>query len=309
MVTDGKAGHLNQMRGLAHALGARTPVETHRVDAPGRWASAWSWLLGRFAPVRDLPDPDLIICAGRATHLPALAARRARGGRLVALMRPSLPARWFDLSLVPRHDLEGRAAPANVVATLGALCDVRPSDAHDRERGVFLIGGPSKRHAWDEASIVSQVGAIVERSGPVRWRLTTSRRTPATTTARLESMADERLEVTPAEKTEPGWVHAALATAGTAWVTEDSVSMVYEALTSGCAVGTLRVERTREDRVARGLDRLAADHLVTPFDAWRRDAPLAPPAAPIDEAARCAGIVLDRWSGERDRTPVSSAPA
>ncbi|MFG0275206.1 MAG: mitochondrial fission ELM1 family protein [Phycisphaerales bacterium] len=308
MVTDGKAGHLNQMRGLVHALGARAQVASHRIDAPGPWSCAWGWLLARFARGAGLPDPDLILCAGRSTHLAALAARRARRGRVVVCMRPSLPTRWFDLCLIPRHDLVGRSAPTNVVETLGALCDVRPSDAHDPERGVFLIGGPSKRHQWDEEAIVSQVHAIVERSGPVRWRLTTSRRTPATTTARIESMADERLEVIPADQTAPGWVHEALATAGTAWVTEDSVSMLYEALTSGCAVGALRVARTREDRVSRGIDRLAADRIITPFDAWRRDIPVSAPATPIDESARCAGLILAQWFEASGGAPVSSPP-
>lgn len=307
IVTDGKAGHLNQMRGLAHALSERTPVETQRIDAPGATRGAWWWLLRRFPIGRDLPDPDLILCAGRRTHRAALAAKRARGGRVVALMRPSLPLPWFDLCLMPRHDAGSRPIGPNVVETLGALCDVRPSTEHDESRGVFLIGGPSKRHGWNTASVIDQVSAIVERSPGVRWRLTTSRRTPPDATAQFEAMADERLEVTPADRTPRGWVHEALSTAGVAWVTEDSVSMVYEALTSGCAVGALRVERRREDRVTRGLDALAADGLVTPFDAWRRDAPLRPPEAPIDEASRCAMIILERWFPRR--APVSSPRA
>lgn len=299
MVTDGKAGHLNQLRGLAHALGERTPALPHRVDAPGAWRALSGWALGRFRAGEELPTPHLILCAGRRTHLAALAARRARGGRIVVLMRPSLQGRWFDLCLAPRHDLGGRRASERVIPTLGALCDVRPTTGHDPACGVFLIGGPSKRHGWDEAGLGAQVRAIVEGMPGVRWRLTTSRRTPDSTTALLRSLACERLEVIPVEETAPGWVREALERAGFAWATEDSVSMLYEALTSGCAVGTLGVPRVQEDRVTRGVDALAEEGLVTTFEAWRERGAMPAPGRVVDEAARCAEIILERWFADR----------
>lgn len=341
MVTDGKAGHLNQMRGLVHALGERAAVEPHTIPAPPRRRALAALATKRFAPGEGLPDPDLILAAGHGTHLTALAARRARGGKLIALMRPTLPLRWFDLVIAPRHDfmrthrggaegVEGRrrgveasshqginceqtnlpvdasstsplralhASAVNsprVVLTLGALCDVRPSQEHDPSRGVFLIGGPSKLHGWDEQDIAAQVRAIVEREEGVRWSLTTSRRTPAPTLARLEALAGERLEIVPQERTPPGWVRERLARGGVAWVSEDSVSMVHEALTSGCAVGILRAPRLRDGRVARGMDDLGEHGLLTTFEAWERGRTPTPPAEPIDEAARCAAILLDR---------------
>lgn len=341
MVTDGKAGHLNQMRGLVHALGERASVEPHTIAALPRAGALAALATKRFAPGVGLPDPDLVLAAGHGTHLSALAARRARGGKLIALMRPTLPLRWFDLVIAPRHDFlharrggaevaqeeEQGAEPSShqgiqrahasppcddspasphlallasevssprVVLTLGALCDVRPAREHDPARGVFLIGGPSKLHGWDEEDIAAQVRAILEREGGVRWSLTTSRRTPAPTLARLEAMASERLEIVPHERTPPGWVRERLARGGIAWVSEDSVSMVHEALTSGCAVGTLRTPRLKAGRVARGMDDLAAQGLLTTFEAWERGRTPTPPAAPIDEAARCAQIILER---------------
>ena len=40
------------------------------------------------------------------------------------------------------------------------------------------------------------------------------------------------------------------------WVTEDSVSMLYEALTAGCKVGLIEIDRIKDDRITRQIDQL-----------------------------------------------------
>ena len=66
-------------------------------------------------------------------------------------------------------------------------------------------------------------------------------------------MADMRLTVVPVAATGPDWLPAQLARAGQAWATADSVSMVYEALTAGAAVGILDVPRQRASRISRDV--------------------------------------------------------
>ena len=68
--TDGKAGHENQVQGLLSALGRMVPLDVHTLPADCERHPAWALLRGRFAAGSDLPDPELIIGAGRATHLP-----------------------------------------------------------------------------------------------------------------------------------------------------------------------------------------------------------------------------------------------
>ncbi len=97
LITDNKPGHRSQLQGLAQAMAARTAIETHWIDTPRARHALLHWLSARFPPGAGLPDPDFILVAGHRTHLAGLAARRARGGRLIALMRPSLPLGCFDL--------------------------------------------------------------------------------------------------------------------------------------------------------------------------------------------------------------------
>ncbi|MEZ5600320.1 MAG: ELM1/GtrOC1 family putative glycosyltransferase [Candidatus Competibacteraceae bacterium] len=93
----------------------------------------------------------------------------------------------------------------------------------------------------------------------------------------------------------PGLVPAQLARAGQVWVSADSVSMVYEALTAGAAVGMLEVPRKRSSRISRGLDKLAGAGWVLRF---RRLATSAMPQAAsqaFNEAERCARWIVERW--------------
>jgi len=302
---DGKRGHEGQSEGLVRALAERLALTAHELAphefAPhefartplGRSASGLLELAqARFPPAEGLPDPALLIGAGHATHLPMLAARRARGGRAVALMKPSLPLGWFDLCVVPEHD---RVRGPNVLVTRGALTRMRPSTRHDPGRGLVLVGGPSAHHGWSDRHLIEQVEAVIDAEPAVEWTLAASRRTPAPTFAELARLAGPHVRAVPFHAVDTDWLPDELARAGRVWVTEDSVSMVFESLTAGAATGLLEVPARRVGRVARGLRALADEGLVTPFAAWREGRPLTPPATPFDEAARVARAIVERW--------------
>ena len=298
--TDGKAGHENQTRGLVRALGDRHSLETHWIQ-PARGARTWLHALaGRYPPGDGLPDPQLHIGAGHGVHLAMLLARRARGGRIVVLMRPSLPRAWFDVCVVPEHD---GIAGANIITTQGALNVIVPSktpgSTQDPQAGLILIGGPSRHYGWSDTGAVQQVTDIVQRDASISWTLTTSRRTPARTLALLQEIAAPNLTVVPYTNTDGLWLPRELARAARVWVSEDSVSMVYEALTAGAATGLIIVTRRHANRISRGMDALVRDQLVTPFPAWHQGAVLAPPALPFNEAARVAAWIRTTWFPER----------
>jgi hypothetical protein len=290
---DGKAGHEKQSQGLAEALGRHVAVKIHEIRVSSPLSSLFGWLLGRFPAGHGLPDPHLLIGAGHRTHLALLAARRACGGRAVVLMQPSLPLPLFDLCLIPAHDQP--PARGNVIATRGALNTARPSRQHDAGLGLILVGGPSAHFDWQSHQVADNIAEIVGKMPAVHWRLTTSRRTPDDFLTGLRQADLPNLEILPFDATPPGWLESELARAGQAWVTEDSVSMVYEALTAGCAVGLLRPPRHGDSRVARGVDQLIRDNWVTPFETWQPEQPLLAAPEGFDEAERCACKILEKW--------------
>lgn len=290
--SDGKPGHQNQTQGLLKALGVFMPIAVQWLPAPGVIAALRDLLAKRFPTGGAFDAPDLLVGAGHATHLPMLAARRARGGRCIVLMKPSLPLFLFDLCVIPEHDARrGR----NVITTRGALNPLIPAPRKNPDAGMILIGGPSPHYAWDEPSIVSQIETVVARTPEILWLATTSRRTPASTLARLRAIKMGNLRLVPAEETKPGWLAGKLASATRAWVSEDSVSMVYEALTAHVATGLMRVPVRRAGRVSRGVQQLVDAGSVVSFDAWSHGTPLVAPKQRFNEAARVAHWIKTQW--------------
>lgn len=288
VISDGKPGHLNQSLGLAEALARTTPTEIVTQAALPVWRAWLALLLKRF-PGTPSPAPDLILGAGHATHLTLLAARRARGGRAVVLMKPSLSRRCFDLCILPRHD--GIAADAHTLVTEGALNRIRPASVRDAHRGLLLIGGASPHFEWDSDAIQVQIRSILARTPETQWTLASSRRTPADFLAQLS--AHPNLSVVPHTVTTPDWLPDQLARSATVWVTPDSASMVFEALSAGAAVGVFDLPVNPKSRVARAIAQLADDRRITRFINWCAHGTLHPNLHPLAEADRCAAWILE----------------
>lgn len=291
-LTDGKPGHENQTLGLCRALDHLLPIE--RIDIPVRpkLTHLFDWLVGRFPGGSNLPAPDLILGAGHATHFALLAARKKYGGRSVVLMKPSLPLSLFDLCIAPQHD---QIDADNVIITRGVLNPIEASPLLPKEQVLFLIGGNSGHFDWNDNLVIGQVLSIAGTGTRSHFMLTNSRRTPISFLSGLKERSQDNLEIIPWEQTDSGWIGSQLSRSHTVWVTEDSVSMIYEALTSGAAVGLLQLPGKRQGRVVRGIKSLVTDRQVTPFNVWQSDQEMVQQTAPFNEARRCADWIYNQW--------------
>ncbi len=294
-ITDGKPGHRQQIRGLIQALRDELPIEEIEFKAVPTARALADLVSGSYPPGDNSPAPDLIIGAGHATHLNILAARRARGGKTVVLMKPTLPRWLFDLCLIPLHD--GVAPSQRVVLTQGALNTMQCSADTDPNVGLILLGGVSRHYEWHDGEILIGVSRLLESTPQVRWTLTTSPRTPVSLLDALNGLTQtySNLDVIPFQQTAQGWLHTVMAHAGQVWVTPDSVSMVYEALTSGSGVGVFDLQPRQSSRVARGLERLVQSGWVTRFRNWQPGQTLPRLSEQINEAARCAKWIKQFW--------------
>src|SRR5260370_15522005 len=107
---DGKPGMRSQALGLAEAAGLRFSEMPLSVRRPWAWLPPQLWVAPLVAATNAghpllPPWPDLVIGCGRNTVRPALAIRRASGGRTLAphIPDPRLGPRQFDLPFVPDH--------------------------------------------------------------------------------------------------------------------------------------------------------------------------------------------------------------
>ena len=291
-ICDGKRGHLSQTHGLIEALRRRVALRVYQVDAPPLRQALASCVSGTLSWAGDLPAPQVAVGAGHATHLPLLAVRRSYQARAVVLMRPSLPVSWFDYCLAPAHDNPPRRD--NVITTTGALNPMRAGQEQDPEHGLILIGGRSRHYGMDTEALLAYIRLLLARTAPRRWTLSNSPRTPAPLTRALPALATDAVEVVPWQRCPPGWMAANLGRARDVWVTEDSVSMICEALTAGCRVGLLPLPGKSAGRLQRAIKQLLEQGFVHMYDESDADAELPVPPRRLDEANRCAGLLLEK---------------
>jgi len=206
-------------------------------------------------------------------------------------MRPSLPLRYFDLCIAPHHDFPKKPTRKNLILTRGVINRVQASDAPKTGK-LILIGGPSKTHGWDTGAMMDMLAKVTEGGG---WQLTDSRRTPEGFLEQAR-MRLKGLEIFSCQQTPPDWLPSKLRESDEVWVSEDSVSMIYEALSSGARVGLLPVPRLKpKSRVLRGVDELVEAGFLTSFSEWGKTGQLRPAPEALNEADRCGEILFERF--------------
>lgn len=284
---DGKPGHTNQLRGLLQELKKYALINV-------KWIDVNSQNLSLFDTIKKLKQRcnkvDIVLGAGHKTHFPMLLARLFTRAKSIVLMKPGLPISWFDLALIPEHDrVHGKP---NIITTTGVLNTITPSPQKDPTKGLVLLGGPSKHFNWDDASLIEQISRITESQPHINWELTTSRRTPESF-IRLLQASSAKIRLIGYDQTHPNWVTEKLALASQTWVSEDSTSMLFEALTSGTKVGVLELSSLKQGRLQRCIQRLIENKKIISYSQWQQSPVFPLNASSLHESARCANLMLD----------------
>ncbi len=264
-VSDGKAGHRSQALGLFKAMQKQTHIELTfeeiSIDQLALLSLLTAYKKQKHAAVSQ--PPDYIFGVGSHTQLRVfLMGKVFPQAKTVILMKPNYPLSWFDYVVIPEHD--GVAEQGNVIVTQGALNPIENEQRHMPNRILIALGGSSKRHLWNADKVLSAIEQIVQQNMQCEIILTSSRRTPADFLATLaqQSFASQ-VQIFPVEQTPQGWIFEEMQKAEAVWVTEDSVSMIYEALTAGCKVGLIQIDRLKEDRITRSVQHLIDQKLVS----------------------------------------------
>ena len=286
-VSDGKAGHRSQAVGLYKAMQRQSADEVTFEEILIGQLPIFSLLSAMFkkniAALKQ--QPDYVFGVGSHTQLRVLLLGKVfPQAKTVILMKPNFPVTWFDYAIIPEHD--GVDASEHVITTQGALNPIVNEQRHQPNRFLIALGGSSKRHHWNEEKVLNAIQQIVNLHPQAEIILTTSRRTPEEFLAHLnEKSFKSQLKIFPVEKTPQGWIFEEMQKAEAVWVTEDSVSMIFEALTAGCQVGIIEIDRLKSDRITQLLDQLLTQALLGENKVKLLNLQL-------DEATRVAHILL-----------------
>lgn len=264
-VSDGKAGHRSQAVGLYKAMQRQSNIEVTFQEISIQELPIFSLLKAIWARGFGLFEKKADYIFGVGSHTQArvlLLGRVYPKAKTVIMMKPNFPVNWFDYAIIPQHD--GVKESMHVITTQGALNPIVNENRHQPNRILIALGGNSKRHQWNDEKVLSSIQRLVENNVHATFILTTSRRTPDTF---LETLAQQnfysKLQIFPVEHTPQGWVFEEMQKAEAVWVTEDSVSMIFEALTAGCKVGIIKINRLKEDRITCSIDQIIQSNLVS----------------------------------------------
>jgi len=304
---DGTSGHGKQTDGVLRALQKLTPLSiTHiQTSQPSLLRSIKDWLdylKSAITPAgsqRDTAASDLIIGTGAHTHIPMLLFQETHPAKIVTCMKPGfLLLKKMDLCFIPQHDKIKLGTMENVFLTVGPPVLSESEGSHAHQKGLLLIGGVDKKsHHWDLDLLRAQIYTVLERKAFMQWTISSSPRTPDATLLMLRKVAADNSNVTffTSEETPQGWIEKIYAGCHTVWVTADSISMVYEALSFGCCVGLLPVKWKRKNsKFQRSIKFLIETKRVITYPMWLAGHPMVQGAV-LNEAQRCAEEILRRW--------------
>ncbi len=298
---DGRPGHEKQTLGLVEALGRRLDVRlsTIPVERPSPLRrlveSCRCRLPGLGLSRPELADAELLIGTGSSTHLPLLLYKKRYRIPAVTCMSPGWHLRGgFDLCFVPVHD--GLPAGGNIVLTLGAPNCLLDLGEHQEGKGLVLIGGVDPAsHSWQGTEVLRMVETIVT-SDRRSWVIAASPRTPAETVSLLAALARAHANTAffAYSDTGPGWIEERYRESSVAWVTADSISMMYEALAAGCRLGILPLPwRRSKNKFQRNQEVLLSRGLARSFLSWERDQVDWQTGQYRNEASHCAECILE----------------
>ena len=285
---DGKEGHEKQSASLIKALSNEFGVNTVNVDSRNFLFS----ILFSINKKKKLPKPNFIIGVGHKTHASLLYLKFIFGGKSILIMKPSLPCKWFDLCIIPEHDnFEGTSL---IYKTKGALANTSNLINKDEKKGIILIGGISKHYEWDKENVARQIEQLLNNNPSIQFILSPSRRTPKDFIEKINKLSFPNLKIHSIQKQNKDWLKNQMNKTKYAWITEDSISMIYESLTAGQNVGLIALKSKCKNRITNEIERLKKEKII--FANTNRSYKNRNESNfVIDEATRCAKLIKNQF--------------
>ena len=261
IISEGSPGHVSQSEGLVAALAERIDLEKHVIETRPRIGGFMRTLVrlwmgpngrglsDRFLRKRlgcDFPKtkPDLVVTSGGKAVFAARGLAVRFGVPLVFLgERKPYPSGWFHTVFTPSpfetgaNDVAIEMIPTGITPEKVSAAAAAWSDRPEGDLWAMILGGASASHHYTDEDwqlLGGEMNSLAETQD-IRWLVSTSRRTgPRAEEILRRFLVPKHIAsaVWWAEKPEKKMA-AFLGSASWVFVTQDSVTMVTEAVASG----------------------------------------------------------------------------
>lgn len=276
IVSEGSPGHVSQSIGLAAALAEKWPVEIRQFECRPKISGFVRTLIRLFwmgKSGRPLPDwmldgplglertkagepaPDLIISSGGRSVFAGRTLAVKYGVPFIFLgERKPYPPDWFHTVFTPSsletaaNDIRMDVIPTKITPEIVTQAAADWAGRPGGRLWTMLIGGKSRSHEFQDADWENLAKGMARLAGTegIRWLVTTSRRTGKELEAGLRELLPPDIVADAV-----WWCHhpekklaAYLGAAEAIWVTQDSVSMVTEAVATDKPVVVIQPANT-----------------------------------------------------------------
>lgn len=278
ILSDGKPGHFRQSRGIAQGF-PKAKVFEVRIDYQNKF---WKFFLALLAPLlwnsaiikfflkKSLPQnifqglsalhPQVIISAGSSLAALNLLYGQITQAKKIVCMKPGIiRVKHFDLVIAPQHD--HLPIKKNVLNTFASPHPLRKEDLEPQAKSLkdkynlkgdrflgLLLGGESPYFFISRETIKKIIEELKKISEIHKFRLllTSSRRTPIQIEEEIKNIwpnfSNLELFISPREESDNP-VGGILGLSEVVVVTEDSISMIAEAASSGKKIVVLQIDR------------------------------------------------------------------
>lgn len=251
ILTDGKAGHENQSKAFARALGCEASVVP--VQFKSKAHKSLSYLFDRvglrtlslFKPFEAPAGANVVIGTGSGTFYAAKSLAKSLNTKCGVVLYPrGYDIKSFDCVMAPSFDSPSKASnvveiPANLVASDEAFYDKGVAafrekySPSDRKAVAVIVGGPNKCSTMSAEWMRARLDEIFAANKGCEMWVTTSRRTPADVESVVDSYAWDYRLIYSRDHFNP--IPAFVKLADRLYVTAESTGMLSEACTFGSA--------------------------------------------------------------------------
>ena len=249
---DGKTGHEKQSLALVKNLKNQANFKIYNINIQDLQNPFLALILKKYNLNKGLIRPDIAIGAGHKTHFHLLAIKRYFGAKIVVIMKPSLPLKLFDLCVIPKHD--DIKIGSNVFITNTPLVNFNLNMKKKENMALFLIGGPSRHFHWDSKLVLEQIKNISKKFKFKKLLITTSRRTPRDFIDEFNRLKIKNIQLYEHTKIINNWLNKNIIKAKNIWVTNDSYSMLIEAIAAGAYIDILELKIKKKSKLSKEIN-------------------------------------------------------
>ena len=299
-IKDGKTGHEKQVKTLLDELSKTNSISIINEDYLGGLGKFFNWphsfinfltlnVIREALDMIDITkhdnrnsksrkeilnkyDIDMIIGAGHATHSRILYLKKFfnyfkpdHKVKAVSVLSPTFRKTSFDVICAPLHDKNKfKAIDTNVLYFEGSLSKVYDS-LPDEKIGFIGVGGKNSHFLFNDQEIYEQIKYVISLYPNKMWYIFNSRRTSAKLNDLIRNIEYTNCIFVKTDSMDTSYDEI-IEKASLKFVTQDSVNMVYESLSSRGETLLFNMDYQKKDKVVKQIHDLLINKNVGYID-------------------------------------------